>query len=228
MQTITHIFTLYIKKMTIENYQELFRIQQSSFDEVDKMALMVCCLFNIDAAKVDNMQPKKFLRLMQRLTNRFENTQPKWYHKRKVKVDATTLTASEFVELQHWMKSDVISNLNLIVASILLKKTNHKRDANRVLKSDVAKYLNDTLKLIESLKELLENYKGLFESDSDAESETHNFIETYGWFFSIESVAEYLRITINDVYKIGVLEFLNSLSYLKNKQKYLQWQAKQH
>jgi len=213
--------------MTIEQYQELYRIQQSKFDDVDKMALMVCCLFNIEPVKVNEMPPKKFLRKVTKLTKQFENVKQKWWQKRKVEIDATKLTAGQFIELQHWMKDDIVSNLHLIVASILLKRSEHKQDTERVSNDSVGKYLTDTMQLIESLKDLLETYKGLFQDDEDKEVETHRFIEQYGWLFSIESVAEYLRITINQTYEIGILEFLNALVYLKGKGKYNEWLSKQ-
>jgi hypothetical protein len=54
----------------------------------------------------------------------------------------------------------------------------------------------------------------------------------WGWVFSTKQVADFNNITVNDAYDLRVIEYLNTLAYLKdyNKHKdneYKKWQLQQ-
>ena len=57
-------------------------------------------------------------------------------------------------------------------------------------------------------------------------------MERWGWVFSTKQVADFQNITVNEGYELRVIEYLNTLAYLKdlNKDKeaqYKKWQLQQ-
>lgn len=52
------------------------------------------------------------------------------------------------------------------------------------------------------------------------DTQTHPFQQRFGWLISIDSVAEMRRCKWEEVYEMKVIEFLNTLSYIKSKQAY--------
>jgi hypothetical protein len=55
---------------------------------------------------------------------------------------------------------------------------------------------------------------------------------SWGWVFSTKQVADFNNITVNDAYDLRVIEYLNTLAYLKDYDKhkdneYKKWQLQQ-
>lgn len=50
-------------------------------------------------------------------------------------------------------------------------------------------------------------------------------MERYGWLYSTKQVADWHNITVNEAFALGVVEYLNTLAYLKdyNKDKEIQY-----
>ena len=50
-------------------------------------------------------------------------------------------------------------------------------------------------------------------------------MERWGWVFSTKQVADFSNITVNQTYDLNVIEYLNTLAYLKdyNKHKDLEY-----
>jgi hypothetical protein len=71
-------------------------------------------------------------------------------------------------------------------------------------------------------------FEGLFGTRDDGEeldevpsrSSVSNFMRDFGWIYQASLVAEFERITMEEVYDIPTLQFLNDLSYLKAKNEY--------
>jgi hypothetical protein len=71
-------------------------------------------------------------------------------------------------------------------------------------------------------------FEGLFGSRDDGEeldevssrSSVSNFMRDFGWIYQASLVAEFERITMEEVYDIPTIQFLNDLSYLKAKNEY--------
>lgn len=146
----------------------------------------------------------------------------------KLEVDASKITLGQFIECQHWLKSDPILNIHLIAASILKKRKEHKKDADKILKVDIKKVHDKVYQFIESFKDLIESYAGLFEQEEVEEpKKKHVFPERYGWMYSTKEVADYEGIKLNDAYDINIIQALNAMSYLKSKASYEKWQSKQ-
>lgn len=60
--------------------------------------------------------------------------------------------------------------------------------------------------------------------DEDAEtgrkSHSSEFMQQYGWHYSIQLVADYERIRTDDAWQLTTIHFLNDLAYLKAKANY--------
>ena len=46
------------------------------------------------------------------------------------------------------------------------------------------------------------------------------FVEHYGWLYVAYQYSQFFNININDVYKVPLIEFLNYLSFMKDKSEY--------
>ena len=51
-------------------------------------------------------------------------------------------------------------------------------------------------------------------------ADTERFIEIFGWIHNAKMVAEHEGIPLEQVWNLGVIQFLNDLLYLKMKDKY--------
>ena len=76
-----------------------------------------------------------------------------------------------------------------------------------------------------TLGEFNEQYKGLFgRGDAEIDEEPKGsatiedqFQDDFGWIYNAREVAEFERIGLDMVYDLPVIQFLNDLSYLKQK-----------
>lgn len=46
------------------------------------------------------------------------------------------------------------------------------------------------------------------------------FVEHYGWLYVAYQYSEFFKININEVYEVPLIEFLNYLSFMKDKSEY--------
>jgi hypothetical protein len=72
----------------------------------------------------------------------------------------------------------------------------------------------------EFILEVLKNYRGLFSGgdEQDIEESEPTFEMKWSWFIILEMVADTLKISVEQVQEIGVIEFLNWWAYNKEKQ----------
>ena len=147
-----------------------------------------------------------------------------------LQTDATKITLGQFIECQHWLKSDAIAALDLVAASLLLKRGNHKADAIRMKQRPFNQVLPKVMQFIESMNGMISNYKGLFEVtekvEGEEEEKLHPFIDRYGWIYSAKELAAYECITLEQAYTLPIIQAFNGLSYLKAKQSFDKAQAK--
>lgn len=74
-----------------------------------------------------------------------------------------------------------------------------------------------------SLELFNKSYHTLFEQrDTEEGEESSNegdgFTEIYGWLYNAKSVSEFEGINLENTFDMGVMNFLNDLSYLKAKE----------
>jgi hypothetical protein len=75
---------------------------------------------------------------------------------------------------------------------------------------------------LESLERLLTRYRGLFKQADglNADGGTPDFGERWGLFSVIVAMSELHNISINEVTKLGAIEFLNWWAYMTEKEDY--------
>jgi hypothetical protein len=122
--------------------------------------------------------------------------------------------------------------MHFITATLLKKKTDVFKDAERLDKMNVNRVLYDYKKFNQSFKELIESYAGLFElPENDEENEPapiakSNFMNRYGWIFSATEIAKHEGIELQKAFELNVIHALNTLSYLKAYSYYLKEASK--
>lgn len=215
--------------MTVEKYQRVYAIKSISKEDIERVCWMICECFNLTYEQVDSLTPKKFSNLVVKLNKRL-NTNQGWFSL-DLETDATKITLGQFIECREWLKTDPILNLHLLAASLLRKRKDHKKDADKILKVDIKKVHDKVVKFIKSFEDLIKSYKGLFETEAEEEQQIrrkkHSFPEQYGWMFSAKEVAIFEGIKLDEAYELNIIHALNTLSYLKSKASYEIWQSKQ-
>ena len=212
--------------MTLQQYQRIAGFYSATDDEITQVALIVCDMFNLSHEKVDNMQPKTFIKYSNKVTKRFKKLGKKPYFGRlKLETDAKKITLGQFIEVQHFLKQGEIDAMHLVTASIWRDSKPHNVKADLLLKKDIRLILSDYTTFLQSFAELLQGYKGLFESDEVVEDDgkmekPHPFIEQYGWIYSAKEVAQHEGITLDKAFDLPILQAFNALAYLKSEQSY--------
>jgi len=212
--------------MKLKEYQRLATLFNPANDDITQVALIICELFGYSYHEVDNMQPKKFMQLSKKITKQFTNIDKKPFYQvwLRLNTDANTITLGQFIEIQHWLKMGEIESLHLVAASLLNSK-DHKKATQKLENTNVKYVLADIRDFLLSFTKLLQSYSGLFESDEPIDPEVkpekpHYFIEQYGWIYSAKQVAEFEEITLEQAYKLPIIQALNDLAYLKAQQQY--------
>jgi hypothetical protein len=212
--------------MTVHQYQKLIEIQeQHANEDVVRLAYSVCYFYNLSTEKVNQMQPKKFLRKCKKIQNGLA-VRPYLFSRKRFTTDATKLTLGQFIEVQSWLSKGIESQLHMISASILIKRTVHVNDVKKVLSYNICSVLPPVSTFIQSFMDLLKKYEWLLKDDNITDKQdkkaniNHPFIINFGWVFSAKQVAEHLGLKLNDAFDINIIEALNTLVYLKSKAQY--------
>lgn len=215
--------------MTVKQFQSIAGI--TAIDDISHMALIVCILHGYTEDYVDNMQPKKALKLFSKVSKTVKRIEKRyWLRTRKMQTNAFKLNFGQFIEINHWLKDGEIESYHNIAASAI-DSNNHKSLAEKILHENIRQIILPVRKLLTSYAALLTAYKNLFEiKDKEQDEEVkdekpHLFIEQYGWLYSAKTVSEHLGINVDAVYKISVLEAFNTMAYLKSFNEYQQWQS---
>jgi hypothetical protein len=211
--------------MTLQQYQRIAGFYNQSDDEITQVALIVCDMFNLSHDEVDNMQPKEFIKYSNKVTKQFKKLGKKPYFGRlKLETDAKKITLGQFIEVQHFLKMGEIDAMHLVTASIWGNSKAHEVKADLLLKKHIRYILADYTAFLQSFAELLQGYKGLFESEEVEEDgkmeKPHPFIEQYGWIYSAKEVAQHEGITLDKAFDLPILQAFNALAYLKSEQAY--------
>lgn len=217
--------------MTVAQFQKIDQINSTTPDTVERLGWIVCEIFNKKEDEVNHMKPLKFLRLVGRLEKMYSAKRRKWWQVVKLTTDAEQITFGQFVECQYWLRSEPIQALDMVAASIMKKRSEHKLDVEIVRKKHFKGVYEDVVQFVDSFNKLIKSYKGLFEIPDEIDEEEekvkqHPFIENYAWIFSAKEVAIHEGITLDAAFELPVMQALNDLSYLKSKQQYDKAQQK--
>jgi hypothetical protein len=239
--------TYYSMKITIGKFQELFEISNMNLLDAEKYHLMLKSYTGLDDNQFKKLTEKQISKLIFDINNVFsfitkdiKNIQykkrifvnNKWY---KLNYDITEYpnNTARYVE-SITFADDFIRNLHKILASMTSRleltykgfkpvksnEWNHEQVANDMLDVDFVTGYSSAVKFIYSIKNLNEKYKGLFDDGGDVEDNGKGFSKDYIWLFNAKSVAEFEQISIDEVWELPIIQFLNDLGYLKYKNKW--------
>jgi hypothetical protein len=234
-------------KITIGKFQELFEISNMNLLDAEKYHLMLKSYTGLDDNQFKKLTEKQISKLIFDINNVFsfitkdiKNIQykkrifvnNKWY---KLNYDITEYpnNTARYVE-SITFADDFIRNLHKILASMTSRleltykgfkpvksnEWNHEQVANDMLDIDFVTGYSSAVKFIYSIKNLNEKYKGLFDDGGDVEDNGKGFSKDYIWLFNAKSVAEFEQISIDEVWELPIIQFLNDLGYLKYKNKW--------
>jgi hypothetical protein len=208
--------------MQVHVYKKAAKIfQEQQGDDITQMALLICHVFNKTYEQVNNMHPTTFTKYVAKLQKKFTSISKRpFYRKQLLITDAKQITFGQFVDLMHFYPQGEIEGMHLIAATILKKRKDVFKDAEKIDKLNVNRILSDYNKFNLSFKDLIDSYKGLFEIDDEQEEQPQrmsgsNFMQKYGWVYSATQLKELIGKPLEDVFKMNVVEGLNYLSYLK-------------
>jgi hypothetical protein len=113
--------------LTVWQYQQLYNIHTGTEDELDKIIQSVCVLTGLSERGVEDLPMPDFNKVSAELATIFKRetkSEPKTFiningKRYGVIYNPNTLTAGQYVEIQTWMKSNVIDNLHKIFASLV-------------------------------------------------------------------------------------------------------------
>lgn len=218
--------------MTVANLQEIGRINKTTPDNIEQIGYIICELYGLTVAEVNAMEGKAVLKFIDVITKRIE-AKPKWYTRLiRLQTDANKITFGQLAECQTWLKeSDSLQAMDLVAASLLLKRTEHATDAARIKRTPFIKVRMQVEAFINSMNSLLQQYKGLFEINEDEQEERadeneHPFIKQYSWHLSAGELAKHEGITFEQAFDLPVLQALNGMAYLKSKAAFEKWKSK--
>jgi hypothetical protein len=66
------------------------------------------------------------------------------------------------------------------------------------------------------IQRINKQYNNLLNGESGDGEEGSGFMARWGWVFSTKQVADFQNITVNEAYDLRVIEYLNTLAYLKD------------
>lgn len=225
--------------ISLATFQRINEINETTNDSIERLAYMVCLVFGYSEERVNHMHEIVFSYKCEQLKRMLVKKPSRWRSLR-LQTDATKITLGQFIECQAWVKRcpkrttngiegvDFIPMADFLAASLLMKRSNHAADVLKVQKIAFNRITHKVQSFIESMNDLIASYKGLFEieeSENDEpligdSEEQHPFIEQYGWIFSAKEVANHEGITLNEAFKLPVVQAFNALAYLKSKQSY--------
>ena len=223
--------------MTVAQFQRIHEISETTPDSVEQLGWMVCEVFNLTHDKVDSMGAKKFEKYAAMLERMLHSKEPKFF-RIAFQEDANKITFGQFVEVQYWLRQPLPAVLDLVAASVMQERTDHKEDAAWIKEQPLRKVLPPVQRFVDSLNKLIESYKGLFGTDDEPEEDedeirpmrkgpaVHPFIEQYGWIYSATEIAQHEGLKLDEVYELPVIQALNDLAYLKAKQQYNKYLSK--
>lgn len=224
-------------KITLGKFQQLEEINNRELSDIDKVLFSACVVFDMTEYELDNADPKKVLKLTNKMKSLFETPfNTKHYTKIGryfINYDISKMTFGQYIELAFFLipnsKKEIdIRKAHYAMATIsnqwLRKHTSsdHRKKANYFLNQSIEQIMSGLKLITEAFIEFNKEYKNLFGLDKEVSSDVQQdeFNKRYGWIYSASQVAEYERITNDEAFALPVRQAFNDLAYLKAKGKY--------
>lgn len=118
-----------IDNLTVGQYQELYNIHTSQDDDIDKAVASIALITGKPRWEVEELPLGQFTRISKEISLLFSNPQIKTKVVKYVRVngkkyavilDARKLKYGQYVDLQHFLKGNMIENLHKLMACLLV------------------------------------------------------------------------------------------------------------
>lgn len=219
-------------KISLYKFQQIDAINKRNVDDLEKILLHVCIVFEMGVHELTNTDPVKVSKLCKQVGEIFSAPlEPAPYDrigKYFLNYDISKIRFGQFIELDFFLK-DFIGNAHKTLASISNEQEQvndsetHGERADYFLTQPIIKITGSLKKVVEQFSAFKKNYPSLFGLNNSVENDSvheDKFNKTYGWWYSAEAVANYKRITLDETYSLNVRDAFSALGYLKAKQKY--------
>jgi hypothetical protein len=214
--------------MTVAQFQKCYNINLTTSNDVERMGYICCELYGLTYDQANNLTQAKFTKYAKRIERDFSKVyKPKYFKRFKLEPDATKLRLGQFIELQHYLKSDLKSVISKVAATISQQKKPNKEIEQAVLKANVRYVLPCVLQAVNSLEMLVSKYPfeqpqaNMDEPISKEALKVHPFVANYGWIDQAKVLADYFNIKFNEAMELGIIESLNILFLIKYKDAYI-------
>lgn len=120
-----------LQKLTVGEYQQLYTIHTSTDDEIDKAVLSVAILTGKTRWDVEEMPLDQFREISRSISILFSGESEPQKPKNYIKVNGKTykiclnprkLSAGQYIDLQHFLKGNMIDNLHKLMACLLVPR----------------------------------------------------------------------------------------------------------
>lgn len=118
-----------LSNLTVDEYQLLYSIHKSDGDDVDKSIQLVSILTGKTRAEVEDMPLDEFRNKSREISVIFSGPAETAKPKQKIKIYGKTyrvclnprkITAGQYIDLQHFLKGNMIENLHKIMACLVV------------------------------------------------------------------------------------------------------------
>lgn len=118
-----------IENLTVGQYQELYKIHTSQDDDIDKAVASISILTGKPRWDVEEMPMAQFTSISQEIAILFSNPTIKPRVVKSVKIekqkyavilDPKKLSTGQYIDLQHFLKENMVENLHKLMACLLI------------------------------------------------------------------------------------------------------------
>ncbi len=203
--------------------------KDATLDDYDKLLFTACIVNDLLPEQLDKMEPKKAIRLCNKIgvifTSNFTPIAKKRVGIYKIDYDPFHYTLGQYIELHHYLTTNPTQNGHLVMASIstrMLSKHSskyHKERSAFFNNQPVAIVLGGLKKALDAFEKFNKKYEWLFGVGTENAAQVDNdpFNRRWGWMFSARVIAQDLGIKLDQAFNLPVVEAFNSLAYLKAK-----------
>lgn len=233
------------KDLTVRQYQDIQDTVDGCTDDFDRVCLTVSIIFGLTHEQVNNMAPKRFLKLSKRVEEIFkyepEGSAVNRVGRYRVNYNVASFKWRQYVEIQHWLREPIVHAFPLVLASSVNpligfnSSKHHKGIVKRLAGYSFIDCYFSVKKILENLANLNSLYNPRLEAEDDPDESQQeveiqeelpeedfgdSFEEKWGWIYSTKRIAEYRGITLDQAYELTTLQALNSLQFIKDLQKH--------
>jgi len=237
-------------RLSIKQFQQINEINKTGIEDLDKSIMFVQVLTGKSEFEVNQMKVKKFNKLCNQILTAFNsmvvdmnkakpvnlikaNVKWDWINYDIAKVDAgrygeTATFGVDLIENLHKIMATMVVPMKWTIRGLKPKEydaTNHEEIANDMAEAEFKHCYHAAVFFLRSFQELNSRFSSLYgnsdEQDGTGES-IDEFQRSFGWIYNAKLVSEFEDISLDDVWKLPVIQFLNDLTYLRLK---IEWDA---